>query len=68
MRQPLDLRKTAAITVAIANVNIKDDTEMGISQEAGCSRQPVLQRGNSSNTRNLTVDCPMPRLTSQDMW
>eukprot|EP00878_Enallax_costatus_P019821 GHUV01020925.1.p1 GENE.GHUV01020925.1~~GHUV01020925.1.p1 ORF type:complete len:507 (+),score=117.83 GHUV01020925.1:233-1753(+) len=67
MRQPLDLRKTAAITVAIANVNIRDDTEMATSQETGSARPPMLTRGHSTNTRNLTVDCPMPRLTSQDM-
>lgn len=67
MRQPLDLRKTAAITVAIANVNIRDDTEMSTSQEAG-SRPATLQRGHSSTNRTLTVECPVPRLTSQDMW
>jgi hypothetical protein len=69
MRQPLDLRKTAAITVAIANVQIKDD-EMATSQD-GPTRPPsqlLLQRFSSSTSqRQLTVEVG-PRLPSQDMW
>lgn len=68
-RQPLDLRKTAAITVAIANVQLHDD-EMNVSQEAGpsSSRQPPqLQRVHSSSSRPLTVEVAA-RVPSQDMW
>lgn len=67
-RQPLDLRKTAAITVAIANVQIRDD-DMCVSQEAGPSscRPPGLQRGCSSSSRPLTVEVAT-RAPSQDMW
>lgn len=67
-RQPLDLRKTAAITVAIANVQIRDD-EMATSQEGPSNnRAPsMLQRLNSSSTRQLTVEV-VPRMPSQDMW
>jgi hypothetical protein len=68
-RQPLDLRKTAAITVAIANVQLHDD-DMSVSQEAGpsSSRQPPqLQRGLSSSSRPLTVEVAA-RVPSQDMW
>jgi hypothetical protein len=36
-RQPLDLRKTAAITVAIANVQIRDDEMTSTSQEAAAA-------------------------------
>uniref|UniRef100_A0A383VK33 Protein kinase domain-containing protein n=1 Tax=Tetradesmus obliquus TaxID=3088 RepID=A0A383VK33_TETOB len=67
MRQPLDLRKTAAITVAIANVQIKDD-EMATSQD-GPTRPPsqlLLQRFSSTSQRQLTVEVAQ-RLPSQDM-
>lgn len=68
-RQPLDLRKTAAITVAIANVQIRDD-DMNVSQEAGpsSSRPTALQRGHSSNSRPLTIEVAPSRVPSQDMW
>lgn len=77
-RVPLDLRKTAAITVAIANVQIRDDEMGGTSQGgelpgaggSGSLRQPscpVLARGFSTTSRPLTVDIG-PRVPSQDMW
>lgn len=67
-RQPLDLRRTAAITVAIGNVQIRDD-DMNVSQEAGpSSRAALLQRGHSTNSRPLTVEVAATRVPSQDMW
>ncbi|KAF6266132.1 wee1 kinase-like protein [Scenedesmus sp. NREL 46B-D3] len=68
MRQPLDLRKTAAITVAIANVQIKDD-EMATSQD-GLPRPPsqlMLQRFNSSTSQRPPTVEVASRLPSQDM-
>lgn len=66
-RQPLDLRKTAAITVAIANVQLRDD-DMNVSQEAGpSSSRPPLHHVNSSTSRPLTIEVAS-RMPSQDMW
>jgi hypothetical protein len=70
-RQPLDLRKTAAITVAIANVQIHDE-DMNASQDAGAgpssSRPPLaMRRNDSSCSRPLTVEIAS-RVPSQDMW
>jgi hypothetical protein len=42
-RQPLDLRKTAAITVAIANVQIRDDEMTSTSQEAAAAAAAAAQ-------------------------
>lgn len=68
-RQPLDLRKTAAITVAIANVQIHDEDMATVSQEAGPSsaRPPPMLRGQGSTSRPLTVEVAS-RVPSQDMW
>lgn len=70
-RQPLDLRKTAAITVAIANVQIHDE-DMNVSQEAGAGPSssrppPQMRRNDSSSSRPLTVEVAS-RVPSQDMW
>jgi hypothetical protein len=68
-RQPLDLRKTAAITVAIANVNLQDDVMTTAPVDAGGTAAvgALLYRNHSTNTRPITVDTAA-RVPSQDMW